>query len=509
MGETIKSYALRIRSRWSSFTPNQKRNILIAIVAFLVALIAILWIALRPNYVTIMSGLDNQSLGEVQTQLENLKIPSEIEGSSVLVPQNDANTARIQLAMAGLPKSGYIGYSSVSSSFGMTQDQFNLQVLNALQENLSNTIESINGVESAQVYIVMPQQQIFISQPEGTAKASVFLQLGTGVQLSPAQVAGIQQLVADSVKGLSVNNVTVVDQNGITLSSSDSANGALGLSTTTSSEIAIRQQLDQSMTQQLQAGLDQIVGTGNAVVMVHANISFNQVTTKSHILQPAPGQTTGLPTSTQTIRSSSTNGSAAGGPAGQASTNPGLSTYAANGSTGNSTSTSSQSTTNYANSYVNTTKVADPVQINGYSVAVFLNGTSQSIPSSTLNQIKNFVANAVGQAAPGNRNSISVAVMPFNKQQPVQFPQKNNSLLYAGLGLLALIVLGGGFFLYRRNQRSKLKMDEQLVFANDAVEELGNLPLRDEEKMKEQLATLASKKPEEFASLLRSWLMDS
>ncbi|WP_236018205.1 flagellar basal-body MS-ring/collar protein FliF [Alicyclobacillus suci] len=242
MNETLRGMWTRVVDRWKSVSPNMRRNVIIIAVAVLAALSALLWIVSRPHYVMVMSGLDDKSLGQVQTQLQTLKIPNEIEGSSVLVPAKDANEARVQLAEAGLPQSGYIGYSGVSNSMGMTQDEFNIQVLDALQQSLNETISSIDGVESAQVHIVMPQQQLFVSQTTQDAKASVFVTLGNGVQLSATQVAGIQQLVAHSVQGLSVNNVSVVDQNGNTLSNPD---GAAGASTVggASSELALRRVL--------------------------------------------------------------------------------------------------------------------------------------------------------------------------------------------------------------------------------------------------------------------------
>jgi len=192
VNETLRSLWVRLLGRWNGFSPAQKRNIVIASVAIIAALGATFWVVMRPSYVTIMSGLDDKSLGQVQSKLQDLKIPSEMNGTSVLVPSQDANTARVQLAMAGLPQSGYIGYSSIQNSFGMTEDQFNVQVLDALQQSLNQTIESMDGIETAQVHIVMPSQTIFVSQQDDPAKASVFVQAGAGVQLSSAKVAGIQ-----------------------------------------------------------------------------------------------------------------------------------------------------------------------------------------------------------------------------------------------------------------------------------------------------------------------------
>lgn len=505
MNETMRKWWARISPWWNKFQPSQRRNLIIALVAALVCLAVIFWVVLRPRYVTVMTGLDNKSLGQVQTELQTLKIPDQIVGTSVQVPSKDADTARVQLAMAGLPQSGYIGYSSVSSSFGMTQDQFNLQVLDALQQSLNETIQSINGIESAQVHIVMPNDQLFVSQPQSDAKASVFVQVGNGVQLSGGQVAGIQQLVAHSVKGLTPDSVTVVDQNGVTLSSS--ASNTAGAAGNSSSEMAMRQNLEQTMTQQLTQGLNQIVGAGNAVVMVHADVTFNQVQTSSRVYQPAAGQTTGLPSSVQTTRTSSSQGAggAASGTAGQSSTNPNLPSYAGTGTgTGSGSNSSSTSTnTTYDNSEVDTQTVNDPIQLNGYKVGIFLNASDKSLTPAVVAQIKSFVQNAIGvQTA----SAITVATMPFNTVPQGGALTKSGSSAYLWAGAAAFALLVGGVFMMRRRsqKRRTVEAEPEPIF----LENLDETPMSEDERMKAELARLANKKPDEFANLLRTWLAE-
>lgn len=479
----------------------------IALSAAIACAVVLLVLFTRPHYVTVMTGLDNKSLGQVQTELQTLKIPSEIQGTSVLVPRADANTARIQLSEAGLPSSGYIGYSSIKNSFGMTQDEFNIQVLDALQQSLNGTIQSINGIESAQVHIVMQQPQLFVSQPTETAKASVFVQLGSGVQLSPVQVAGIQQLVAHSVDGLSTQNVTVVDQNGVTLSSTSTPGSTLV--SATSSEMAQRQSVEAELTRELTAGLDRIVGQGNAVVMVNANMSFNQVHTTSNVLQPAPGSQTGFLTNQQVTRSSSTSGSnATGGAAGQSSTNPGTPTYAGQ-STGGTGSTSQSSQKNqWAYDTVKTDTVADPIQINGYNVGVMLNAADTSLTPSVINQVKAFVQSAVGaKSGPSASNNISVSKVPFSAVNTGLGTAASASKLplYGGIGGGVLVLLAAIWFFMRRRRPAADALAERVT-----AEEMAALEPQEslETGIQSQVARLATQKPDEFTSLLRSWLMN-
>lgn len=512
VNETLRSWWSRLTSRLDKYSPTQKRNIAIAGLAALVCLVVVLWMLLRPRYVTIMSGLDDKSLGQVQTTLQSLKIPEQIQGSSILVPSAQADTARVQLAMVGLPKSVYIGYSSIPNSLGMTQDQFTMQVLDVLQQSLDQTIQSIDGIEIAQVHIVMPAQQLFLSQQTDTAKASVFVQVSQGAGLSSAQVAGIQQLVAHSVKGLTADNVSVVDQNGVTLSGTPSANGAV---ISGSSELAVRQQMEQQLTQQLTAGLDQIVGAGNAVVMVHANVAFAQTEVHSHDVVPAAGQTTGLPTSSQTIRQTTTSGnSAAGGVAGQSSSNPGLPTYAGTGSTGGgSNSSNTQVSLTYDNGYKDSTVIGDPVQINGFSVGVFLNSANKALAGTSaqsaalVQQIRAFVANAVGsKTSTGTTNSITVSMIPFQAAQTLAYSAAGYSKTLVW-GAVGTVLAAAGITLFLRRRRKPAQ--EMGVAALQAAlsDELETAPLSEEDLMKEQLAKLANRRPDQFANLLRTWLI--
>lgn len=497
----------RVVDRWKSISPNMRRNLIVIVVAILAVLTTVIWLLSRPHYVVVMSGLDDKSLGQVETQLQTLKIPDQIEGSSILVPNADANQARVQLAMAGLPQSGYIGYSGVGTSIGMTQDQFNIQVLDALQQSLNSTISSIDGVESAQVHIVMPQQQLFVSQAPADAKASVFVTLGNGVQLSSQQVAGIQQLVAHSVSGLTTGDVSVVDQNGTTLSGAAASSSTASAST----EAGMRTQLESDMTQKLTNELAQIVGQGNAVVAVHVNATFNQVQSKSHTLQDAPGSTDGFVTSEQTNKTQSTSpGTTAGGAVGQAGNNPNNPTaYTANNGSGNGNSTSSQTTTNYDYSYTNQTTTEDPMQIQGYDVGVFLNSNDKSINAAEVQKIKTFVSSMVGQSAGQGKNSVTVSSVPFN--QPTQSTSvqssKLNDVMYGATALLALLLLGGAIAWRRR--KARLGTTDIVARVQDAYDsELEQLPPTEDELLREQLMGMARQRPDDFASLLRTWLSE-
>ncbi|MGJ8868826.1 flagellar M-ring protein FliF, partial [Salmonella enterica subsp. enterica serovar Kentucky] len=91
-----------------------------------------------------------------------------------------------------------------------------------LQGELERTIAALDEVADVRVHLTLPRSTGLLRGSNPT-KASVALTLVSGSTLSPAQVSGVQSLVASAVNGLPAEDVVVVDQRGQVLSG-----GALG-----------------------------------------------------------------------------------------------------------------------------------------------------------------------------------------------------------------------------------------------------------------------------------------
>ncbi len=507
MNQLVQKYISQIRNYYTNLNKRQKRNLwLIAI--FFVATVAILTAFLiNPRYQVVFYNLDAKSAGQITAQLEQQKIPYQLQGNNILVPAAMADKVRIDMAMAGLPSTGNIDYSSIfqqSNMFGMTSQELNLQVLNVLEQRLAQTISSINGIEATQVNIVMPQQQSFlVQQNSGNAKASVLLNIAPGYVLSPQQVAGIQQLVAHSVQGLSASNVSVVDQNGNPLNSS--SNGTSGISGSlggqVTNQLSLENALEQNLASQIKTSLGNIVGTSNVAVVVHANLSINNVTQQKHQVTPGPAL------SNQSSSNTTSGTSGTGGVAGQATQNPNLPNYATTG-TGTGGSSSKSSTTNYDNNYVNTTTQFDPLQINGYTVSVLINSNAIKMNPKLQSSIQSYVQTAIGQAGNAKATNITILSEPFAVQTNTlpSAPWYTSPFVLGGIGVL---LVGGvliWFFLRSRRQRNRV--------TTDAIESLSVASLShpaqesEESKITNELKELAARRPDAFASLIRTWISE-
>ncbi len=60
-----------------------------------------------------------------------------------------------------------------NSGFGMTDNEFNVLKIEAMQTELANLIKSIDGVEDAKVMINLPQPTIFVGDQQEEASASI------------------------------------------------------------------------------------------------------------------------------------------------------------------------------------------------------------------------------------------------------------------------------------------------------------------------------------------------
>src|ERR1700761_4922772 len=186
-------------------------SVLVAI-AFLVI---VMQMASAPSYTTLMAGIDPSQTGKIGSTLSAQGISYELQngGTAVAVQSSQEAQARVALATAGLLTNQQPGFSLLNSS-QLGQSNFQQQVTyeRALEGQLASTIDTIDGVNSAVVNLVLPnsQDQLFSdnSQP---ATASVLLGSTT---VDPNSVRGIAQLVASSVPGLSTQKVTITDSSG-------------------------------------------------------------------------------------------------------------------------------------------------------------------------------------------------------------------------------------------------------------------------------------------------------
>lgn len=252
-----------------------------AAVAVLVALL--LW-AREPEYRVLFSNLGEADGGQVIGELDKRNVPYRLGegGHTILVPADRMNALRLQLAEQGLPKGGNVGFELLDKqAFGISQFAEHLNYQRGLEGELARTIESLGPVSRARVHLVMAKESVFARDREA-ARASVALTLQAGRELGQGQVSAIIHLVTSSVPGLSVDGVTVVDQNGRLLSRSHSGDGLDG------SQLDYVGEIERIYQQRIEDILAPLLGSHNVHARITAQVDFS--TRESTAERYAPNQ---------------------------------------------------------------------------------------------------------------------------------------------------------------------------------------------------------------------------
>ncbi len=511
----------------AGFTLGQKAMVILAVVAALVGGFLFMRAESRPSYQPLFTNLQASDAGAITQQLTSQKIPYQLAdgGTTVLVPAADVDQERVALAEQGLPQAGNVGFSNLEKS-GVTTSDFVQQVeyQQALEGQLEQTIESIQGVQTAQVNLVVPQQSDFAIGTTQPTTASILVDLLPGTVLSSGQVQAIVHLAASSTPGLSASDVTVVDNHGDVLTAPGDANGMSGASDAQQTDA-----YDNDLANSLTSLLTRVVGAGNAAVQVNADLDFNQTQTTTNGIQTnAQGQPITAPTGQTTSNSSYTGtGSPPSGVLGSsqpAVTSSGNGTY---------TTTSSQ-VTNAVGQVTQTVKQA-PGQVQKTSVAVLLNSSSAARVSDA--QIRSLVTAAAGLnlsagdqlvvsslpfAAPNNRQATALAAAAASA--------RSHQLLehvaeVVGLLLLIAAMIAGTLWASRRRRPLYQEIPLGEITATPLVpigtieeerDPTGELPPVGQaaalsfgpEAVLAQVNDFVSERPAEAAALLRSWAGD-
>lgn len=228
-----------------------------------------------PTYSLLYGNLSQRDAASVTEALQKSNIPFKIDASTgaVMVASAQLQDARLKLAADGLPKGSSNGFESLSEDQGFGTSQFveAARYQHALEGELAQTISSLRNVESARVHLAIPKRSVFMrKQDEPTA--SIVVNLYGGRSLDEGQVASIVHLVASSVPHLNSSQVTVIDQRGNLLTTSDGAS-EVGM---TSTQFAYTRKVEDSYIKRVEDMLSPLIGRGKIRAQVAAELDFTR-----------------------------------------------------------------------------------------------------------------------------------------------------------------------------------------------------------------------------------------
>jgi flagellar M-ring protein FliF len=229
----------------------------------------------KPASEVLYIGLSSDDVNQIGTSLSEARIDFSVgaDGTSVLVAAGTALHARAILAERGLPNSSTAGYELFDDvgSLGLTSFMQEVTRVRALEGEIARTIQKINGINAARVHIVMADTGNFRS---GEQKPSASVMVKTSNAVAHRSADSIRHLVASSVPGLSVDEVTVLDSTGKLLASGDDFSNS-----TLNRSMSVIQIIQNEIENNIDKALSPFLGIDNfrSSVMARVNTDTQQI----------------------------------------------------------------------------------------------------------------------------------------------------------------------------------------------------------------------------------------
>jgi flagellar M-ring protein FliF len=332
------------------------------------ALIAVAAIYLgKPQREILYSGLSRDDVGRIGSALKDAGIDFDVtaDGATVDVNYGEAARARMALAVKGLPQDADSGYEIFNKvgSFGLTTFMQDVTKTRALEGELARSIETMNGIKSARVHLVLPDRGSFRNDQEA-ASASIVISTVLPSDSAPAQA--IRLLVSAAVPGLKIGNVNVLSTDGTVLASSDSSDTA-----SAGAKSSVEQGIGKDIEAKIRRTLTPYIGVGNFQVSVAARVNIDRTTTSETIFDP----TSRVERSVKTVRDNSLaqNTSVNNAAASVDQNIPTTQTASDGGKNSNETNDRREETTNYELSSKTIATAHDGYKIENLSIAVLVN----------------------------------------------------------------------------------------------------------------------------------------
>lgn len=313
MAERLKQIPKELLEFWNKYTARQK-TILISVVSVItIAFIVLIYITGRVEYRELTIAETTKEASEVVDLLdaEGIQYKLGLDRLTVSVDLKRYSDAVLLLASNDMPSTGITLDELLNNSLSTTNSDRNLKINLYMQNKLRNYIETMEGVQNAQVYYIPVDDANSILTTQRETSASVLLTVNRDFKQDSAQT--IAELVASVIGNNTTDNIKVADQNGNLL-----FGGAQDLySGNASSKEEYREKLRNTFINNLYMGLIKS-GYDDVVIMPNLTLDFKEMEELYTEYLPSQGEEQGVFSHSYTY-SSENAGSSGGGVPGTSS----------------------------------------------------------------------------------------------------------------------------------------------------------------------------------------------
>ena len=528
MNEKLNQYRGAFSQYWQRFTNAQKWMLIGSTLLLVIIMFIVIFNFAKTEYSLAFTELQPGDAAAIKTYLDSNSIPYQLspDGANIGVPTQMVADVRLNVESQGLNQNGSLGYGifrNNMSGFGTTENEFNVLKVDAVAGEIQQMLNMISGVSNSKVMITMPEQSVFVADEDKTdASASVVVTVKPGFVIDQAKIDTMYNLVSKSVPGLNYENISISNQDGDPLAYSKEGQFDNSPSTLVAGNLQIKKQFETDLQKNVKQWLGMMFGQSKVAVTVTSNMNFDQKNTKQNLVTPVVDNK-GLPISEENINRSTSSESTDGGTTGTGENDvPNFNTSTA---TGSSETEESESRVNYEINREENQIVSSPFKLKDLAISVALESNQKNkLTENQKTEIRTYLSNII-------RTSLADSESALNDQQMQQrvtlmertsfegkatVEQPSNLTTYLLLGGLALALVAGGVLFALRRRQARVAEEEVKAAAAAAAaaaeQQQGKILdielATNENQIRRQLEALARKKPEEFVSILRSWILE-
>ncbi|MFS0656026.1 flagellar basal-body MS-ring/collar protein FliF [Bacillus sp. 179-C3.3 HS] len=529
MNRTLMQLRTKTVEFWRNRSKLQKILMIGGVAALAIIITVVSIFASSEKMVPLFRDLSEVEAGQIKQELDGKNVKSELanNGTTILVPEKQADSLKVSLAAEGLPKTGNIDYSffANNSGFGLTDNEFDVLKVDATQTELSNLINTIDGIKDSKVMINLPKDSVFVGEEQSNASASIVLQVEPGYTIAQQQVKGLYHLISKSVPNLKTENIVIMDQDSNYYDLNSTADSyASGMD----AQQQKKEEIEKNLQRKIQQLLGTMMGQDKIAVSVTTDIDFTEEKRKEDLVEPVDQENMeGIAVSAEKIAETySGNGAAAGGVAGTGDDD--VTNYqGVDGENGSGDYEKSEDRINYEVNRIHKDITESPYKVRDIGIQALVEPPNaddvNSLTPERQEDIRRILSTIIStsidkeytngqpltEADLENKIVLSVSKLDGKQQTETDNPTSNIPIwvyIVGGVLLLAIIAL---IILLVRKRRQEEEEEFELDEGTPInVPDIDTEPETEEIVRKNQLEKMAKDKPEDFAKLLRSWLSE-
>lgn len=270
----LRNLSTQIALFWKELSGTKRVFLVVGTLAAIAIVTSVVYISTKKEQEYLFVDISSEDSAEIANNLKATGYSDFIiDKKGIKVNRDDVGRLRMQVAEAGLPTKGVVGWEKFDEEhFTRTEFEQDIQKLRAVQGELSRTINSIEGVTSARVHIVQPKNSLFVRDQKKTT-AAIFIKTKRNVSLTKSQIRGIQHIVSSSVEGLERNDVSIIDNDGNMVSEQEATDSTSKL---TKEMVSYKREIEHNLEQRIQMIVGRVVGNGRIEAKVDAEVDFTQ-----------------------------------------------------------------------------------------------------------------------------------------------------------------------------------------------------------------------------------------